>query len=93
MLAVNQDKVEKPIGHMLQDLGGAFLVPLIFFGRRLGIYRAVCWLQDERRRTALINELNRLDDHYLRDVGIERCDIDTIADTMVRRLRESRKHS
>jgi len=90
MLAVNQDKIDKSIGHMVQDRASAFLAPLVFIGHRLGLYRAVHWLQDERRRNAVIRELNQLSDHYLDDVGINRSDIDAIADAMVKHLRESR---
>ncbi len=90
MFAVNQDKVEKSVGHVLQDFGGTLLAPLTFIGHQLGLYSVVCWFQDERRRSVLIDELSRLDDYYLRDVGIDRSDIEEIADAMVKRLRRSR---
>ncbi len=90
MLAVHQDNAEKSIGHMLQDLVGAIPASLVFVGHRLGLYGVVHWLQDEWRRDAAIRELNRLDDHYLDDVGIDRNDIDWIVDATVKRLRESR---
>lgn len=85
MLAVNQDKIDKSV---VQNLGSAFLAPLVFIGHWLGFYRAVHWLQDEGRRNATIRELSLLSDHYLNDVGIKRSDIDSIADEMVKRLRE-----
>jgi len=88
MLAVNQNRVERSIGYLRPDLGGAFPAALALIGNRL--YRVVCWLQDERRRGAAIRELNRLNDHYLDDVGINRSDIDWFADDMVKRLRNSR---
>jgi uncharacterized protein YjiS (DUF1127 family) len=93
MLAVHQAKAEKSIGHMLRDLGGAFLPPLALIGNRLGFYKVICWLQDEWRRSVAIRELSRLNDHYLHDIGINRSDIDWIADAMVKRLRESRNGS
>ena len=91
MLAVNQDNVEKSVGQMLQGLAGALVGPLVFVGRRLGIWETICWFQDERRRAAMIHELSRLNDHYLRDVGIYRSEIEEVADAMVRRRRESRR--
>jgi Domain of unknown function (DUF1127) len=53
--------------------------------------RAGC--QDEVLRIAAIDELNRLNDHYLEDVGINRNDIGSIVDATVKRLRESRKRA
>jgi len=88
MLAVNQDKMEKSIGHMLQDLGGAFLAPLALIGNGLGFYKVICWLQDEWRWNATIRELNRLNDHYLDDIGIRRSYINLRDDELVKRLRE-----
>jgi len=90
MFAVDQDKVDKSIGRMLQDLGGAFLAPLAHIGSRLGFYKVIRWLQDEWRRGAVIRELNRLNDHYLDDIGINRSNIDSIVDAMLKRLRENR---
>ncbi|WP_189401829.1 MULTISPECIES: DUF1127 domain-containing protein [unclassified Mesorhizobium] len=58
-------------------------------GRVLG--KLVGWCQDEVFRIAAIDELNRLNDHYLEDVGIDRSDIGPIVDATVKRLRESRK--
>jgi uncharacterized protein YjiS (DUF1127 family) len=52
---------------------------------------AVGWLLDQWRRRAVIGELSRLNDHHLRDIGIERGEIDSVADTMVRRSRASRR--
>jgi uncharacterized protein YjiS (DUF1127 family) len=85
MLTVNQDKIDRSI---VQGLGSAFLAPLVFIGDWLGLYKAFHWLQDERRRNAVIRELNLVSDYYLNDVGIKRSDIDSIADEMVKRLRE-----
>lgn len=90
MLAVHQAKAEKSIGQMLQDLGGAFLPPLALIGNRLGFYQVICWLRDEWRRSVVIRELSRLNDYCLHDIGIDRSDIDVIADAMVKRLREGR---
>ncbi|TIT75241.1 MAG: DUF1127 domain-containing protein [Mesorhizobium sp.] len=58
-------------------------------GRVLG--KLVGWCQDEVFRIAAIEELNRLNDHYLEDVGIDRSDIGPIVDATVKRLRESRR--
>jgi uncharacterized protein YjiS (DUF1127 family) len=63
---------------------------LMFIGWRLGLGRVVNWVQDEMGRAAAVRELSRLDDHYLRDIGIHRADIDDIADEMVRCRRKSR---
>lgn len=51
---------------------------------------AVRWLGDQWRRRAVIGELNRLNEHHLRDIGIERGEIDAVADTIVRRSRARR---
>jgi len=89
MLAVNQGKAEKSIHRLLQDLGVAFLAPLALIGNRLGFYyKVICWFRVEMQRRALISELSRLNEHYLRDVGIERVDIDLIAAETVKRLRK-----
>lgn len=90
MFAVNQDRMEKSIGHMRQHLGIGFLAQLSFIGHWLGLYSAIDRIRDERRRTVLIDELSRLDDYYLRDVGIDRSEIEGIADAMVKRVRKSR---
>jgi hypothetical protein len=85
MLAVNQAKWEKSIGHMLQDLGGVFVVPLVLAGNRF--YRVACWLRDEWRWNATIRELNRLNDRYLDDIGIRRSNLDLRDKELVNRLR------
>jgi len=86
MLVVHQSNAEKSIGQMLQDLVGAIPASLVFIGHRLGLYRVVHWLQDERRRGAAIRELNRLNDHHLDDVGINRNDIDWTVDVSFHRM-------
>ncbi|KUM25794.1 hypothetical protein AU467_24830 [Mesorhizobium loti] len=48
-------------------------------------YKVAFWCQGEVLRIATINELNRLNDHYLEDVGIDRDDICLIVDAMVKR--------
>ena len=85
MFAIDQDRVEKSIGHMRAGLVSG----LLFIGHQLRLGRVVCWLQDEGERAAVIRELSQLNDHYLRDVGINRSEIEEIADAMVRRRRES----
>jgi uncharacterized protein YjiS (DUF1127 family) len=93
MFAVDHDKVGYSSSPVLQQVGRGVMAPLMFIGGRLRLDRIVYWIQDEIQRAALIRELNRLDDHYLRDIGIYRADIDDMADAMVRRRREGRKHS
>jgi uncharacterized protein YjiS (DUF1127 family) len=90
MFAVNQDKADKSIGQVLQDLTGGFLAPLGCIGDGLRLYKVFRWLQDERLRNATIRELNRLNDDYLDDIGIKRRDIRPIVNAMVKRLRERR---
>lgn len=90
MIAVDQDQPGTFTARRLQDFGGAVLAPLAVIGNRLGFCKAICWLQDERWRGAVIRELNRLNDHYLDDIGVNRSDIDSIVDAMVRRRRERR---
>jgi uncharacterized protein YjiS (DUF1127 family) len=46
---------------------------------------AINWLLDPWRREALIQDLSRLNDHCLRDIGIERGEIESLARTMVKR--------
>jgi hypothetical protein len=56
-------------------------------------YKVTGWCQDEVLRIGAIHELNRLNNHYLEDVGIDRNDIGAIVDATVERLRESRKRA
>jgi len=56
-------------------------------------YNVTGWCQDEVLRIAAIDELNRLNDHYLEDLGIDRNDIGSIVDATVERLRENRKRA
>ena len=41
MPAIDQQKLDNFVGRMLQDLGGAMLVPLVLIGDRLGFYKAL----------------------------------------------------
>ena len=84
MLAPSQEKA-------LQDIAGAVFAPLGSIGDVLGL-RIFRWLQDERLRSATIRELNRLNDDYLDDIGIERRDIRPIVNALVKRMRERRYH-
>lgn len=88
MFAVHQDKLDRLTGHMPQESGGAVLAPLALIGNRLGFHKAIRRFQDERRRRAMIRELNRLNDYYLDDIGIDRSEIDSIAAAAVERLRK-----
>jgi hypothetical protein len=38
---VDEDKLNQLIGKMLGDLGGAFSVPMVRMGDRLGLYKAL----------------------------------------------------
>src|SRR5215510_330819 len=82
MLAIDHDNVEYPTS-VLPKIRRGIVAPLMFIGRRLGLDRVVNWIQDEMARASAVRELSRLDDHYLRDIGIHRADIDDIADEMV----------
>ena len=89
MLAIDHDKVEYATS-VPPQIGRGVVAPLMFIGRRLGLDRVVNWLQDKMGRAAGVRELSRLDDHYLRDIGIHRTDIGDIADEMVRCRRKGR---
>ncbi len=43
---------------------------------------AIGWFKAWRHRRAAVRELSALDDRLLRDIGIERLDIDTVARTL-----------
>jgi uncharacterized protein YjiS (DUF1127 family) len=90
MLAIDHDKVEYSTSSVLQRACRGFVAPLKSIWRQLGLDRVVHWVRDEIVRAALVRELSQLDDHYLRDIGIHRADIDDMADEMVRRRRKSR---
>ena len=86
MFAVNQDRVDKPIGQVVSYLGGAFLGQLVYVADQLDPWRLFRRFRDKARRDATIRELNLLSDYYLDDVGVRRS-IDRRADDLVRRLR------
>jgi uncharacterized protein YjiS (DUF1127 family) len=90
MFAIDHDKVEYSTSSVLPQIGRGVVAPLMFIWRWLGLGLVVHWVQDEMARAALVDELSRLDDHYLRDIGIHRADIDDMADEIVRRRRRSR---
>ena len=54
----------------------------------LGLGKACRWLQEEWRRNVAIRSVNPLPDYLLKDDGVERRNIEWIADEKVRRLRE-----
>ena len=70
MFAVNRDKADKYPGRALKDLRGALLKQLVVIEDRLNLCRVFRWLQDEARRSAMIRELNLLNDYCLDDIGI-----------------------
>ncbi len=88
MSAVNQDKVEKSIDHLVQDLGGAFLALPALIGN--GFYKVICWLHGEWQLNAANRELSKLNDHCLDDIGIKRGSLDLRDDALMKRLREGR---
>ena len=55
---MNENKLNQLVGNVLQDLGGAFSVPLVQIGERLGIYQAmhemgVCTAESLAEKTGL----------------------------------------
>jgi uncharacterized protein YjiS (DUF1127 family) len=88
MSAVNGARTEKPRSHIAQQLSGALLTPLVLIGSHL--YKISRWFRDEWRLSATIRELNRLNDHYLDDIGIKRGDLDLSDEALVKRLRTGR---
>lgn len=62
---MNEDKLHALVGGILQDLGGAFSVPLVQIGEKLGIYQA---LSEAGPVTAeQLAEKTGLDKRYLRE--------------------------
>ena len=62
---INEEALHTLVGGVLQDLGGAFSVPLVQIGEALGLYRA---LDEKGPQTS--GELSRstgLDERYLRE--------------------------
>ena len=51
------------------------------------IARVMSWTWVQWRRREIIRVLNKVDDHLLRDVGIERCGIEEFVDTLIARWR------
>ena len=47
----------------------------------------MAWIWLQWRRRDIIRALNKVDDHLLRDAGIERGSIDTLVDTLIARRR------
>ena len=88
MSAVDHDKMENSIGHLVQDLGGAFLALPALVGNAL--HKVIRSLRDEWQLNAAIRELSKLNDHYLDDIGIKRGSLDLRDDELMRRLREGK---
>jgi len=86
MLAVNQASAGKSIGHLPQNRGGVLLAPLVLIGNRS--YKILCWFRNEWRWNGTLRELNRLNDHYLDDIGIRRCYLELRDEDLVKRLRD-----
>ena len=86
MFAVNQGRVDRPIGQVMSYFGGVFLGQLVSVADRLRPWRLLHRFRDEARLDATIRELNLLSDYYLDDVGVTRS-VDRRADDLVRRLR------
>ena len=51
------------------------------------IARLMSWIWVQWRRREIIRTLNRVDDHLLRDAGIERSAIEDLVDTLTARRR------
>ena len=52
-----------------------------------GIARALSWIWLQWRRREIIRALDKVDDHLLRDAGIERGSIEEFVDTLIARRR------
>ncbi|SHI77598.1 Methyltransferase domain-containing protein [Rubritalea squalenifaciens DSM 18772] len=62
---MNEDKLHQLVGQFLQDLGGAFSVPLVQIGEKLGLYKSI-----EKMGPCTSAELataTGLDERYLRE--------------------------
>jgi uncharacterized protein YjiS (DUF1127 family) len=51
------------------------------------VSRILSWLWAQRRRREIIRTLEKVDDHLLRDAGIERSNIEEFVDTLIARWR------
>jgi uncharacterized protein YjiS (DUF1127 family) len=51
------------------------------------IARMLSWIWLQWRRREIIRTLEKVDDHLLRDAGIERCSIEDTVDTLIARWR------
>jgi uncharacterized protein YjiS (DUF1127 family) len=51
------------------------------------IARVLSWIWLQWRRREIIRALNKVDDHLLRDAGIERAGIEQLVDTLIARWR------
>ena len=49
------------------------------------VSRMLSWFWLQWRRREIIRTLHRVDDHLLRDVGLERGEIETFVDTLIAR--------
>jgi len=86
MFAVNQDKADESPGQTLKDLRGTLPVPLAVIDDWFAVVRMFRWLRDEAQHSALMRELNLLNDHCLDDLGVRR-PFDQRTDDLVKRLR------
>lgn len=86
MFAVNQDKTDESPGQTPKDFRGALPVPLAVIDDWFGVARIFRWLRDEAQHSALMRELNLLNDHCLDDLGVRR-PFDQRTDDLVKRLR------
>jgi uncharacterized protein YjiS (DUF1127 family) len=51
------------------------------------VARVLSWIWVQRRRREIIRALGKVDDHLLRDAGIERSSIEELVDTLITRWR------
>ena len=63
--SLNEDNLNALVGGILQDLGGAFSIPLVQIGEILGLYRALA--QNDGLTTEELSEKTGLYERYLRE--------------------------
>ncbi len=63
--SINEERLHTLLGGVLQDLGGAFSVPLVQIGEKLGIYRALH--ENGSASSSELASLTGLNERYLRE--------------------------
>ena len=72
MFAIDQNKIAGASVLTLKELRDAVLAWLAGVDDRFGLRRFFGWLRGEAGRNATLEELDRLNDHCLCDMGIKR---------------------